>query len=62
MHSRYNELCENEEDTWSANVSRVIRSTDYISQSLGGTWRLDPSCKSFSRSEASNHLIKFQGN
>ena len=28
-HSRYNHLCENEEDTWSANVSRVIRSTDY---------------------------------
>ena len=28
-HSRYNELCEKEDDTWSANVSRVIRSTDY---------------------------------
>jgi hypothetical protein len=27
-HSRYNELCEKEE-AWSANVSRVIRSTDY---------------------------------
>lgn len=27
-HSRYEALCK-EEDTWSANVSRVIRSTDY---------------------------------
>lgn len=27
-HKRYNELVE-EDDTWSANVSRVIRSTDY---------------------------------
>ena len=28
-HSRYNQLCEKEDDTWSTNVSRVIRSTDY---------------------------------
>ena len=27
-HRRYEALCK-EEDTWSANVSRVIRSTDY---------------------------------
>lgn len=28
-HKRYDWICMKEDDTWSANISRVIRSTDY---------------------------------